>query len=288
MKYSLIILIAVTGSACSEMLNSETEETDSDFMEPMTAALISEEGKEVKGKGIFMLTWSNFNPGFLDGDATRGTAMAIGFEEETLLLPPHKSSTVNMGDVTIELPQQEILQLEKQNFRFQDHTVYSSRSIGPFQQNRSISFAPEQDYTFNVSGSEIFPALILQVTTPKDMVTITAPDDSDAAGHTGDLTLNWDANPKRPVGIMIRPAIQFRKGQKPQGLNRENSEIIILKDQDGTYTLSNEILNKVASFSDKNAVHVSVGQLHFEDQVVDGASYRTIIRTDDHLYVRLN
>ena len=287
-QVSLIIFIALGSFACSDGINSGSEQADLDFMEPMTAALISEEGQDIRGKGVFILSWRNFHPRFMQEATVRGTATAFGFEEETSLLPPHDHATTDMGTVRVESPASETVELRKTNSPLSGQKVYSSRVIGPFNGGSDLSFVSNGDFLFDVSGSQFFPSLELSISAPSELVTITTPSESSLDQLSVDLNLRWNSNTERPVGIFIRPAVQFNKGEKPQRPDHENSEMIILKDHDGSYTLSHDLLSKVASHSDENRVHISVGQLQFQDLKVEGETYRVITRTDDSLQIRLD
>ncbi|MDX1671345.1 MAG: hypothetical protein R3211_03330 [Balneolaceae bacterium] len=285
----MLLLLMLGAISCSDALNPNTEESDLEFLDSMTSALISSEQGEVNGNGIFMLNWSAINPRFTDENEKLAMAMAIGFDDEISLQPPYNISTVDMGRVTIRSADNQTVELSKQSSRFSgEHLVYSYRSFGPFQRNASLSFDAGEEYRIQTSGSDVFPSLNLAVTAPDKQVSILTPSDSKLYNHSGDLVLTWDAIPGKPVGIHIRPAINPREGQKPGRFNREESEMIILEDQNGTYTVSEESLLEIAGNSDLNAVQISVGQLHVDDVESDGKTYRVIMRSADHRLIDLN
>ena len=287
-----MLLFILSTISCSDSLTPNIEaSSELEFPEPMTAALASSETGEVSGDGIFMLNWNGMNPHsrFSDDNEMLALAMAIGFDKEVQLQPPYHVSTVDMGTVTIRSAGNETIELAKQQSRFSaDQLVYSSKHFGPFQQTASLTYVAGGEYSIETSGSGDFPALRLSITAPDKQVAILSPSETHLQAHSGDLELKWEAMSSKPVGIHIRPALNPREGQKPGQFTRESSEMIILEDQDGAHTIPEEIITSVAEASGSNAVHISVGQLHVNDIETDGKIYRVIMRTADHLLVRLN
>lgn len=288
---TFLILFVLSTISCSDSLNSGIEaQSDVDFMEPVTSALMSLEGDETTGSGIFMLNWNGMKPRFSDAEEVKlGMAMAIGFESESTLKPPHNVSTVDMGTVTIHSADGETIELIKQKSRFsEEDLVYRSERFAPFQERSTLTFEAGGQYSVNTSGAGTFPSLDLKVTAPENKVSILSPTSERLQNHSGDLEITWDANPGKPVAVHIRPAIDPRSSEKPSPFNKEDSEIILLEDQNGSYTISGETFSEIAGNSDGNAVHISVDQMHLEDVVAEGRTYRVIMRTGDHRLVELD
>lgn len=288
---SALLLFMVLGViSCSDTLNSNGDErSELEILEPLTEALMSQDQREIYGKGIFILNWSGINPRFSEDSQSLKMAMAIGFDEEVLLKPPYTASSVDMGTVTITSEDDEIIELTKKSSRFSgDQIVYSHRSFGPYRTNESLPYRAGGNYTLQASGSGVFPSLTTSVTAPEQQVTIVSPAADRVDSHSGDLTLTWDALPNNPVGIHIRPAINPLSGQGPGDFNREDSRIIILDGEEDSYTISKKTLSEIADKSNENAVHVSVGQLNVHDVETEGRTYRVLMKTADHRLVTLN
>ncbi|MCG2588954.1 hypothetical protein [Rhodohalobacter sulfatireducens] len=288
---TVLVLFLLGTTSCSDALNSTTDTTaELEFMEPMTSALMSLESNEASGNGIFILNWSALNPRFLkDNENKLGLAMAIGFDEQVSFKPPYHTSTVDMGSVRIESAQGESVGLSKQSSRFSgEHTVYSHRSFGPFSNESSLSYQADAEYTISTTGSETFPALNLKATTPEKQVSIVTPSSNRMENHSGGVELSWDAVSGKPVAIHIRPSFNPKEGEKPGKFNREDSEMILLEDQNGTYTISGETLSEIADRTGAHTLHISVGQLHVNDVESGGQTYRVIMRSSDHLRVDLD
>lgn len=287
-----VLLLFVLGAiSCSDSLNSGAEaQSELEILEPMTSALMSLESSETTGSGIFMLTWGGMTPRFADAkEDNLGMAMAIGFESESTLKPPYNVSTVDMGTVTIHSAKAEAIELSKQNSRFsEDNLVYRSERFRPFQERSTLSFDPGGQYSVKTSGAGLFPSLNLMVTAPENTVSILSPSAETLQNHSGDLDITWDANPDKPVALLIRPAIDPRSGGAPGSFNREDSDIILLDEQDGSYTISRETLSEILANSGGKALHISVGQLYVEDVEADGQTYRVIMKTGDQRLVELN
>ena len=272
-------------------MNSTSDEiSDIEFMEPMTSALMSLESNEVYGNGVFMLNWSALNSRFSDNKKDElGMAMAIGFDGEVLLKPPYSRSTVEMGSVSIESANGEMIELRKQPSRLSGaEVVYIHRSFGPFSDQASLTYDGGGEYTIRTSGSDVFPSLNLSATSPDKQVLILSPSENSLENYSGDLELNWDALSDKPVAIHIRPSFNPKESEKPGQFNREDSEMILLEDHNGTYTISAETLSEIAGHSKANSVHVSVGQLHVNDFEYGGQTYRIIMRMADHRLVELD
>jgi hypothetical protein len=288
---AVLVLFLMSTISCSDTLNSTTDATtDLEFMEPMTSSLMSLESNEASGNGIFILNWSALNPRFsADNENKLGMAMAIGFDEQVTLKPPYNTSTVDMDSVSIQSARGESVELRKQSSRFSGkHTVYSHRSFGPFSNETSLSYQAGAEYTIHTTGSEVFPALNLRATTPEKQVSILTPSANRLENHAGGVDLSWDAESGKPVAIHIRPSFNPKQGGKPGKFNREDSEMILLEDQNGTYTISGETLTEIADRTGANVLHISVGQLHVNDVESGGQTYRIIMRSADHRTVELN
>lgn len=288
---AVLVIFLLSLSSCSDALNSNSDTaSDLEFMEPMTSALMSLESNEVSGNGIFILNWSALNPRFSTENANKlGLAMAIGFDEQVSFNPPYHTGTVNMGSVSIESAQGKSVKLSKQSSRFSgENTVYSHRSFGPFSNDSSLSYQAEAEYTIRTTGSEVFPSLNLKATTPEKQVSILTPSSNRLENHSGDVELSWNAVSGKPVAIHIRPSFNPKEGEKPGKFNREDSEMILLEDQNGSYTISGEILSEIADRTGASTLHISVGQLHVNDIESGGQTYRVIMRSADHRMVELN
>ncbi|NBC26548.1 MAG: hypothetical protein GVY08_06790 [Bacteroidetes bacterium] len=288
---AVLVLFLMSTISCSDTLNSTTDATtDLEFMEPMTSSLMSLESNDTSGNGIFILNWSALNPRFsADNENKLGMAMAIGFDEQVSLKLPYNTSTVDMGSVSIQSAQGEAVELRKQSSRFSgEHTVYSHRSFGPFSNEASLTYQAGAEYTIHTTGSEVFPALNLKATTPEKQVSIITPSSNRLENHSGGIDLSWDAVSGKPVAIHIRPSFNPKEGGKPGEFNREDSEMILLEDQNGSYTITGETLTEIADRTDANVLHISVGQLHVNDIESGDQTYRIIMRSADHRTVQLN
>lgn len=288
---TVLVLFVIGTTSCSDALNSTTDTAaDQEFIEPMTSALMSLESNEASGNGIFILNWSALNPRFTEDNENKlGMAMAIGFDGEVAFKPPYHTSTVDMGSVSIQSAQGESVELSKQSSRFSgEHTVYSHRSFGPFANEASLTYQEGAEYTIRTTGSEAFPALNLKATTPEKRVSIITPSANRLENHSGGVELSWNAVTGKPVAIHIRPSFNPKEGEKPGKFNREDSEMILLEDQNGTYTISGETLTEIADRTDANVLHISVGQLHVNDVESGGQAYRIIMRSADHRTIELN
>lgn len=288
---AVLVLFLMSTISCSDTLNSTTDTTtDLEFMDPMTSSLMSLESKEESGNGIFIMNWSALNPRFsTDNENKLGMAMAIGFNGDVSLKPPYNTSTVDMGSVSIQSAQGESVELSKQSSRFSgEYTVYSHRSFGPLSNESSLSYQVDAEYTISTTGSDVFPALNLKASTPEKQVSILTPSANRLENHSGDVELSWNAVSEKPVAIHIRPSFNPKEGENPGKFNREDSEMILLEDQNGTYAISGEILSEIADRTNANVLHISVGQLHVNDVESGGQTYRIIMRSADHRTVQLN
>lgn len=287
---AILSLFIVNVISCTDALNSSQDNlSDIEIMDPMTSALISIENNEVHGNGIFSMNWSSLNPRFSNENDELGMALAIGFDKEVLLKPPYDTPTVEMGSVSIESARGESIKLTKQKSRFSgEHIIYSHRSFGPFTKQASLSYDAGSQYSISTSGSDVFPALHLTTTTPNKQVSILSPSDEILENHSGEIELSWDAVAGKPVAIHIRPSFDPKAGEKPGSFNRDHSKMILLEEQNGTYTITGQTLSEISERSAAKTLHISVGQLYVNDFQTDGKTYRVIMRSADHRLVKLN
>ena len=285
------LILVLFSTACTDALNpNNATSADLEIMAPMTSSLLTLENEEASGNGIFILNWNMLNPRFSsDNENSLGMAMALGFKDERSFEPPYYTNTVDMGLVIIESAQEEAVELSMQTSRFSGKKrVYSYRSFGPFSRQESLTYKTGSEYTIRTSGSDVFPALNIKAAAPDKQVSIMTPFENRLENHTGAIELSWEAVSDNPVAIHIRPSFNPKAGEKPGKFNREDSEMILLEDQNGSYTIPGENLSEIADRTGANVLHISVGQIHVSDVEYGGQIYRVIMRTADHRIVELN
>lgn len=303
----LVIILYLT--ACNDQPTSPNQfnSTDSELFKFATLesdiSLMEEDGMHfVEGDGIFSLGWNEIFRPFDDNSHVKGMAFAVVFGENNSGSPDFPGDGVDIGTVNINYSGNEI-EMHKM-YHERRGTAYSlfQKPFGDSEQ--LLTFIPNTDYQFVVSGSDSFSPLTITLTSPSSLININSHSHGDVIDVTQDLTLTWEGgNNLSDVAIRIMPhfrpawdGINPGSGGGPDGLggpggirgqgpppppphhNGENTIIEILSGNPGEYIISSEVLQNLINETSAEKIVMEVSQLDTGEVEHDGKVLTTAMR----------
>jgi hypothetical protein len=184
--------------------------------------------------GVFSIGWDPFVGPIAPDSARTGDASALVFDTVSAK-PRYWHSAIDIGAVYLDYSG---TQLELQRVHhFFGGVMYSLFPHLWGQNNQSLEFIPNTSYEFDVTGSSLFPAAKVSITSPAALISITTPANGAEILPDSDLTLAWSGG--NPVaGVLIRvtpmidvdadgfapyaPGLRMRNGGIPPGIQEDH------------------------------------------------------------------
>ena len=234
--------------------------------------------------GIFSIAWNEMFKSIDNDSQIRGMAFAVAFGERQTDLRHFRKFGLDMGNIFINYSGNQI----EMHKRYHDKRgVAYSLFNKPFGNSLNLlEFIPNTEYQFEVTGSEYFEPVIINLTSPNALMDITSHSPGDAINPFENLTINWDGgNSEGKVAVRLMPHMKYNKGPKgghrgPGKYQPRLDRIIfeILDTNTGNYTFTAEVLQRVLYEIDAEVLMVEVSQMDFGEVEHNNGMIRTAMR----------
>jgi hypothetical protein len=234
--------------------------------------------------GIFSIGWNEMFKSIENGSQVRGMAFAVAFGERQTDLRHFRKFGLDMGNIFINYSGNQI----EMHKRFHDRRgVAYSLFNKPFGNSLNLlEFIPNTEYEFEVTGSEYFEPITINLTSPNALMDITSHSSGDEINPAENLTINWDGGSSEgKVAVRLMPHMKYNKGPKgghrgPGKHHPRLDRIIfeILETNTGTYTFTAEVLQRVLYEIDAEVLMVEVSQMDFGEVEHNNGMIRTAMR----------
>jgi len=296
-------------SGCSEVnepaVNEAGSETDVYFSDVETQLDYFEGGGMplTETEGVFSIGWRDLQHPQLPASDVRGHAFAVVFPEAPDLFQRPLHGGIDMGTVNISFNDNQI-ELGKRVNR-QGGIVYALRPFPGSLQQDQLTFIPDIDYHFEVSGSDLFLASTVVLHSPPALIAITSVTNGQVFDPSQDLTIEWTggstdsgvilhvlpgglpphAGPGMFQGRGNRPGFNSRMGGtfpllpplSPHGI------VVRLDDNPGTYTFLTGDIQNLLSNSNSTAIFCSVSQWEVNEVTINDRVVKTVIQNGDRV-----
>ncbi len=275
-------------SDSTELFKFETVESDIALLKDFGVPIID-------GDGVFSIGWNEIFRPFNDDSHIKGMAFAVAFSDTNNDWPFFPKRGLNMGVVNIDYSGNQI-QMHKMFHRGRG-IAYSlfNRPFGG--SDVLLEYIPNTEYTFNVSGSENFSPATITLTSPASLINITNYSFGDVIDPTQDLTINWDGgnlNGKVAIRVMAHFAPPNKiKGPKNKnmhpgpGPHPRNAIVIVLDNNQGTYTLTADQIQSLISELNAEKIVVGVSQFDIGSFEHDGKTLHTSMRNGTSIMLNI-
>ena len=196
--------------SCSEVNNPAEDlfqQEDSYEVIGSDLSLLKEGGMDIeRADGIFSIGWNQIFRPFDTGAEVMGSAFAVAFGEDEGTFPHFRRMGLNMGSVFINYSANRIeMHKHSDERRGTAYTLFKK----PFgHSNDMLEFIPNEEYEFEVTGTEHFSAATFTLTSPEALINITNHNHADEIDPLQDLTLTWDGgNLEGKVGIRFNGSL---------------------------------------------------------------------------------
>lgn len=268
--------------------------------------------------GVFSLDWRKvFHPNEQTTDLV-GNAMGVAFGSEQEIFPGIKKSGIDIGSIFLNYNGTQ-LEIPKQTTPDGGFVyTFMNRPMGgkgkghggppPTQMSApvSIPFVSGGSYEFEITGSDAFAGIKLQVTAPTSLIDITNYADADSVDQTSDLTINW-AGGLSTDSVLIKVAILpempadnnpgGKGGHGKHGGNDGNGEpgmkeghpdfLKLVESNTGSYTLTAATIADILAATSGSKIAISVGQVSSVDTEHATGTLKTLLRNEDSVVLNL-
>ncbi len=149
----------------------------------------------------------------------------------------------------------------------------------------NVPFVGSGNYQFAASGSDVVPALNLDIQAPAQLLQIGGVANDDSIDITQDLTITWTGDATvSEMTLVIAPA--FHRGRFHGGEQGNPPAMITLDPAAGSYTISAQALQEALGDANGLMLHVAQGT-HREFTQADGTKYIVGVRTSDGVRLRV-
>jgi hypothetical protein len=249
--------------------------------------------------GVFSIGWNEIFRPFMDSSRIKGMAFAVAFGERQSDLPHFRKFGLNMGDITINYPGNQV-EMHK-HFHPLRGVAYSlfERPFGQCNSENMLEFIPNTDYEFEVSGSENFAPISITLTSPAVLMNITSPAFGEVIDPAQDLTINWEGGNEGKVGIRLMPAFRPHRGHDggPGGMHEgpgsdpmppmDRVIFVILDENTGTYTFPAQQIQRILNGIPANGLRAEVSQMDFGEVQHENGILHTAMRNGNSVMMRI-
>lgn len=244
--------------------------------------------------GVFSIGWNEIFRPIEDSSEVRGMAFAVAFGEDITDLLHLRKIGLDMGDLFINYSGNQV-QMYK-NIHPTRGIAYSlfERPFGHCNSENLLEFIPNTDYQFEVTGSEDFAPVTINVTSPAALMDITSPAFGEVIDPTQDLTINWEGGNEGKVGIRLMPHIRPHRG--PGGVYSGRGEehppfdrviFVILDENTGTYTFPAQQIQRILNGINAEGLRAEVSQMDFGEVQHENGPLHTAMRNGNSVMLRI-
>ncbi|NNG26768.1 MAG: hypothetical protein HKM87_04535 [Ignavibacteriaceae bacterium] len=300
---SLTLVFAALFISCDEV-NSPREDSflkeqnysfetiDSDL------SFLKEGGMEIEGAdGVFSIGWNEIFRPFDIGTEIMGTAFAVAFGEDAGTFAHFHRIGIDMGSVFINYASNSVEMHKHSNER--RGTAYTLFKK-PFGRSKDVmEFIPNEEYTFEVTGSELFSAATFTLTSPDALMDITSHNHADEIDPAQNLTLTWaGGNIEGKVGIRLMAHFRGNHGQRgPKGHGgpkgppprspMETIIFVILDTNTGEYTFTAEQVQQLLKNDGTHHIVAGISQMDLQEVEHEGKILHTAMRNGNSVMLKV-
>ena len=294
--FSMILLIGCSPDGINDP-DHFTSDYDSYETIDSDLSLLKEGGMDIEGAdGVFSIGWNEIFRPFDTGSEVMGTAFAVAFGEDAGTFPHFHRLGINMGLVFINYASNRVeMHKHSDDRRGVAYTLFRR----PFGRSDNIlEFIPNEDYEFEVTGSDQFSATTFTLTSPEALIDITSHNHADEIDPAQDLTLTWEggtANEK----VAIRLMAHFRghdggrgpynrggpKGPPPRA-PMETIIFVVLDTNTGEYTFTAEQVQELLRNDGTRHIVAGVSQMDFQEVEHESKILHTVMRNGNSVMLK--
>lgn len=294
-------LVLLTG--CSESNEPEIETFDLPALNSFSAVEsdleILEKGGVTfeKGVGLFSIGWNQIFRHMVSQEDVTGHAFAVAFEEPQDEKPRPFVGGIDMGSVYINYNSSK-LELQKVQGPI-GGVLYALFRLPFFGFFKGLEYVPNAIYEFEVTGSEKFSPVKIELRSPPGLLNITSHEPWQEVDAEQELTLKWEGGEKQaPVIIRVvvlqKPEYGDDHGRGSGTGGRFNHPyptrfvegiVEVLDDNPGEYTLTAETLQDLVTKSEAMGLIFSVSQWSVEEAAHDNGLLMAVMRNGDKIHL---
>jgi hypothetical protein len=272
--------------------NYSYETIDSDL------SLLKEGGMDIEGAdGVFSIGWNEIFRPFNTGSEVMGTAFAVAFGEDAGTFAHFRKRGINMGSVFINYASNQVQMHKHLDDRKGIAYTLFKRPFG--RSENVLEFIPNEDYQFEVTGSDQFSATTFTLTSPEALINITSHNHADEIDPTQDLTLTWEGGTDdEKVAIRLMTHFRGNDGKKgPRGNGHhagppprppmETVIFVILDTNTGEYTFSAEQVQELLKNNGTQHIVAEVSQMDFQEVEHDGKLLHMVMRNGNSVMLKV-
>ncbi len=276
----------------------QSEQNDSFEVIGSDLSLLKEGGMDIEGAdGVFSIGWNEIFRPFDTGSEVMGTAFAVAFGEDAGTFPHFHRLGINMGLVFINYASNRVeMHKHSDDRRGVAYTLFRR----PFGRSDNIlEFIPNEDYEFEVTGSDQFSATTFTLTSPEALIDITSHNHADEIDPAQDLTLTWEggtANEK--VAIRLMAHFRGHHGQRgprghrgpkgpPPRAPMETIIFVVLDTNTGEYTFTAEQVQELLRNDGTRHIVAGVSQMDFQEVEHESKILRTVMRNGNSVMLKV-
>ena len=260
--------------------------------------LLKEGGLDIEGAdGVFSIGWNEIFRPFDTGAEVMGSAFAVAFGEDAGTFPHFHRLGINMGSVFINYASNQVeMYKHSDDRRGVAYTLFKR----PFGRSENIlEFIPNEDYEFEVTGSEQFSAATFTLTSPEALIDITSHSHADEINPTQELTLTWEGGiADEKVAIRLMAHFRGHHGQRgphghggpkgpPPRAPMETVIFVILDTNTGEYTFTAEQLQELLVNNGTQHIVAGVSQMDFQEVEHEGKLLHTVMRNGNSVMLKV-
>jgi hypothetical protein len=296
--FLIILTLVLMVGGCQSELNSpdrfQTADLELYKFETVESDLVLLKNcgmRVVEGDGVFSIGWNEIFRPFDDDSHIKGMAFAVAFGDESTNSSNFPRFGIDMGTITIGYSGNDI---EMHKMSHDRRGIAYSLFHRPFGgSDVLLDYIPNTEYSFDVSGSEVFSPVMITFTSPEALIDITSHSHGNAIDPTQDLEISWDGGNTEGT-IAIRVMAHFRPMDRQRGPNGQggprdhrrphpgphHNQILveILDNNPGQFTITAETLQNILSETDADKIVVGVSQFEMSEIEHDGKILNTAIR----------
>lgn len=286
--------------SCSEVNNPKEDlfqQQDSYEVIGSDLSLLKKGGMDIeRADGIFSIGWNEIFRPFNSSSEVMGSAFAVAFGEDAGTFPHFRKFGLNMGSVFINYASNRV-EMHKHS---DDHrgTAYSLFKKPFGHSNKMLEFIANEEYEFEVTGSEQFSAATFTLTSPEALINITSHNHADEIDPAQDLTLTWDGGePDGKVGIRLMAHFHGHNGQRgPKGHGgpkgppprspMETIIFVVLNSNTGEHTFTAEQVQQLLRNNGTQHIVAGVSQMDFQEVEHEGKILNLVMRNGNSVMLK--
>ncbi len=256
--------------------------------------LLKESGIDLEGiDGIFSIGWNEIFRPFNSEEEVVGSAFAVVFGEEVGSFPHFRRFGIDIGSVFINYNSNQLIMHKHSDERKGTAYTLFKKPFG--RSNDVLEFIPDEDYVFEITGSQQFGAANFTLNSPETLIEITSHNHKDEISSQQDLTLNWQGGaPDEKVAIRLMahykgnsPHIKGRPFMPPPRSPMETIIFIILDTNPGEFTFTTEQVQSLLRNNGTHHILAEVSQMEMQEIEHDGKIIKTVMRNGNSVMLKV-